>query len=44
MSEDELHVKVLLKNGQVQNEVSFISHLDVYLETQEGFLSLFFLV
>jgi hypothetical protein len=37
---DNLHVKLPLKE-QVQSEGSFTSRLNMYLETREGFLSLY---
>jgi hypothetical protein len=43
MSKGELGEKSLFKNEQAQKEGSFISRLNAYLETREGFLCLVFL-
>jgi hypothetical protein len=40
---DKLHVKWRFKKEQVQNEESFISRLNVYLETGDGFFCSVFL-
>jgi hypothetical protein len=42
MSEEKLIVKLHFIKEQVQNELSFISSLNMYLETQVGFLCLVF--
>jgi hypothetical protein len=44
MSEVELHVKVLFKMDQVQNDGTLISRLSMYFETREGFLCLGFVL
>jgi hypothetical protein len=43
MSKHKLHVKLLLEKERVQNEGSFISLLNMRLETPEGFLYFVFL-
>jgi hypothetical protein len=43
VAEDKLLMKLLFKKEQVQNKGSFMLHLNVYLEIQEGILCLVFL-
>jgi hypothetical protein len=44
VSGDKFQVKLIFEEEQLQFERSFISRLDKYLETREGFLSLFFVL
>jgi hypothetical protein len=42
MSKDKHHAKLRFENEHVENEGRFTLHFNTYLETQEGFLWLFF--
>jgi hypothetical protein len=38
MQKDKLHVKLLFKNEQVENEERYTLHFNTYLETEESVL------
>jgi hypothetical protein len=43
MSKDKLHAKLMFEKEQLQNERRFISGLNMYFGTREGFLCVTFL-